>query len=338
MHTAHSPNLDLLRAYAVLTVYFGHLFLTFQVEYITSRFMVYDFAQTGVLFFFVHTCLVLLQSIDRGQTPPLAFYIRRIFRIYPLSILTVFAMLAFQIPAFPARPYAFPGLPAVLSNLALTQNLTRSEPYPSVLWSLPYEVQMYLALPLLYWALRRYPSRWFPLALWGGAIVLILGLQQLHVRGLPTLLQFTPCFLGGAIAFRLWREPLAKWPAWLWPFAITACIGFRVFASTQEIPGGIQVSTWVNCLLLGLAAPRFHESTSVLLNRLTAAIAKYSYGVYLTHCAVFWLAFVHLPTWPIWAQAILCLSLSMALPFALYHAVEAPLIHLGARLARALAA
>ena len=57
MPPAHSPNLDLLRAYAVLTVYIGHLFLTFHVEYITSSFMVYDFAQTGVLFFFVHTSL-----------------------------------------------------------------------------------------------------------------------------------------------------------------------------------------------------------------------------------------------------------------------------------------
>ena len=63
-------------------------------------------------------------------------------------------------------------------------------------------------------------------------------------------------FLGGVIAFRLWREPLRKWAAWLWPLAITACIALRVLASSMEIPGGIMVSTWITCLLLGLAAPR----------------------------------------------------------------------------------
>ena len=85
-----SANLDFLRAYAVLTVYFGHALQVFHIEQIFGRVTIYDFAQTGVLIFFVHTSLVLMLSLERLRIAPSwrlfkAFYIRRAFRIYPLS-------------------------------------------------------------------------------------------------------------------------------------------------------------------------------------------------------------------------------------------------------------
>ena len=59
-------NLDVLRAYAVLTVYFGHALQTFQIDKVIGRVSIYDFAQTCV-FFFVHTSLVLMLSLERLQ-------------------------------------------------------------------------------------------------------------------------------------------------------------------------------------------------------------------------------------------------------------------------------
>jgi peptidoglycan/LPS O-acetylase OafA/YrhL len=55
----------------------------------------------GVLLFFVHTCLVLMYSMERsnleGRRLADNFYIRRIFRIYPLSIFAVLAAVALHL-------------------------------------------------------------------------------------------------------------------------------------------------------------------------------------------------------------------------------------------------
>ncbi|MCU1238339.1 MAG: acyltransferase 3, partial [Candidatus Solibacter sp.] len=100
-----------------------------------------------------------------------AFYIRRIFRVYPLSIFTVLAVLALKIPAASPYPFEFPSLTALLSNLALCQNLTLSQSVTGPLWSLPFEVQMYGLLPILFIFLNRKSLfRW--LALYGIALTL----------------------------------------------------------------------------------------------------------------------------------------------------------------------
>src|SRR5437764_128419 len=146
-----SANLDFLRAYAVLSVYAGHLLQTFHIDKVIGPVGIFDLAQTGVLIFFVHTSLVLMLSMERLRMESRrlfeVFYIRRAFRIYPLSIFVVAATVAAGVPAFPTVTYSRPDWLTFISNVALTQNLTRTTPLPAVLWSLPYEVQMYVVLP-----------------------------------------------------------------------------------------------------------------------------------------------------------------------------------------------
>lgn len=92
MRPGLSANLDLLRAIAVLLVLVQHLCKRMYVDRI-GWIATSSLGHFGVLLFFVHTSLVLMYSMDRsGLTGPSLlknFYIRRIFRIYPLSILTV---------------------------------------------------------------------------------------------------------------------------------------------------------------------------------------------------------------------------------------------------------
>src|SRR5579862_8387237 len=221
--SADSPNLDLLRAIAVLSVYIGHLL---QALHVNSRSLpMMDIAQTGVLLFFVHTSLVLLLSLERlpaaGWRLFAGFYTRRFFRIYPLSIVTVVAMLALHVPGFPTRSYVWPGWSAVMSNLALTQNVTGHQSFPEPLWSLPFEVQMYVVLPFLFLLLRAFRLAWIPFALWIAAVAGILGMLAFQVPVLPRLLGYTPCFLGGVIAYRLWGKTKPRLPAWIWPLVIS---------------------------------------------------------------------------------------------------------------------
>src|SRR5207245_2310282 len=98
-----SPNLDLLRATAVMFVLGAHTlrFHGLESEYLDMRWL----GGLGVLFFFVHTCLVLMQSLERQQLNfdrkglVKNFYIRRAFRIYPLSILFILFIVALGIPS-----------------------------------------------------------------------------------------------------------------------------------------------------------------------------------------------------------------------------------------------
>jgi hypothetical protein len=115
-------NMDLFRTFAVLLVFIGHLFVFLRIRGLG------DIGHLGVLFFFVHTSLVLVLSMDRlGLTDSSlygVFLLRRVFRIYPLSVLGVVVALALHVPSAPwLGGYVFPGWYAVLSNILLIQNI-----------------------------------------------------------------------------------------------------------------------------------------------------------------------------------------------------------------------
>jgi peptidoglycan/LPS O-acetylase OafA/YrhL len=173
MQKGISYNLDLLRTIAVSLVLTQHLCLRLHVEHL-------GWAPTdclglfGVLLFFVHTSLVLMYSMERSGLLRLRlvkdFYIRRIFRIYPLSILAVISALVLHIASnvngVAGLSYGpRPGTRAILSQILLVQNLIHVQSIVNVLWSLPYEVQMYLFLPFLFIWVRRKRVFWPLIAL-----------------------------------------------------------------------------------------------------------------------------------------------------------------------------
>jgi peptidoglycan/LPS O-acetylase OafA/YrhL len=115
---AISPNLDLLRSIAVLCVFFSHLFGSL------GRGQIGDLGQFGVILFFVHTSFVLMGSLGRldqhaesKRRLMIRFWVRRIFRIYPLAILFILLAIAFRIPIAPGFQYHWAGLKPLLSNL-----------------------------------------------------------------------------------------------------------------------------------------------------------------------------------------------------------------------------
>ena len=139
-----SFNLDLLRAVAVTLVLAQHLLNRFYFAKLGLSGP--PIGTFGVLIFFVHTCLVLMYSMERSNLGglPLAlnFYIRRIFRIYPLSIVAVLAAVALRLDSgmngLPGLSHvAHIGLGRIISNLLLIQNIVRPGSIINVLWSFP---------------------------------------------------------------------------------------------------------------------------------------------------------------------------------------------------------
>ncbi len=219
-------NLNLLRAVAVGLVVTSHLAETTRMRGVSNL------GHLGVLLFFVHTSFVLMLSMERpglsGCRLYAAFIVRRIFRIYPLSILTVLCVVAFQILSTSwLGPYTWPGWPRILSDIFLVQNITRGASVVCVLWSLPFEVQMYAVLPLIYLFMRRFPSfgvvwlTWFAAVMIAGAEYFARG-RDFDTKYLLT--RYFPCFIAGILAWLLLAERKKRLSGALWGVALALLV------------------------------------------------------------------------------------------------------------------
>jgi peptidoglycan/LPS O-acetylase OafA/YrhL len=197
-------SLDVLRAFAVLCVLFDHT-----VEIVTGPLpWLSRIGLSGVLIFFVHTSLVLMASLERSGDGPLAFYVRRAFRIYPLAIVTVFAVVALRLPfgVHAGQAVVLPiSTKSVVASATLTTNVvTGAVNVIGTLWSLPLEVQMYVLLPFCFLvALRGVRPT---LVLYAAAVALYyVQAANEHLWRL-SVLHYGPVFLFGVLAFAWLRE------------------------------------------------------------------------------------------------------------------------------------
>jgi peptidoglycan/LPS O-acetylase OafA/YrhL len=308
------PNLDLLRAVAVLLVLVSHTITVLNGKMTLD---LHRAGQLGVVLFFVHTALVLMQSLERqqltGSTMFKRFYVQRIFRIYPLAI--VFVTCIFILGSKQWTPFE------MFSNLTLTQNLFYVAYANGVLWSLPLEVQMYICLPILYIVFRNRPVSWL-LALWVVSVPVAYLVPS--ISGRINMLEFVPCFLGGVIAWRM--QGNEKLPGWTWPPLLAACcVGFFFLAD----PWNNDYGRWVVCIVLGLIIPQVRQLKQPSLNAFSKTVAKYSYGIYLFHYPLLEFAFETLSGLPFAARCAVFLALITGIPFAAYHLIEHPMIKLG---------
>lgn len=306
-----NSNLDLLRAVAVMCVFFAHLHDNVTKAHTDTS---WHFGQLGVLMFFVHTSLVLMQSLDRsgatGSDLFKRFYIQRAFRIYPLAIVCVLISYAFG--AWTLLEFA--------SNLTLTMNLTHSQVMVGGLWTLPLEVQMYIALPLLFIWFRDKPIYWL-LVLWVATIP--FAVVQPMITGRLSVVEYIPCFLGGVIAWRMAGRQ--KLTGWLWPLALAATT-IVWMVSPREAN---MYFRWAFCLTLGLTIPWFREMQWEWVNATAKTIAKYSYGIYLSHAAAMWIAFHALSQQSALIQWAVFVPLAIITPVLAYHLIEHPMIQFG---------
>src|SRR6266702_1635792 len=333
---AISANLDLLRVIAVLCVFSAHLMGAFGIRDFGSL------GRLGVILFFVHTSFVLMSSLQRLEGSAesdwrltVAFWCRRLFRIYPLAMLFVILVALFRIPPNPGLAYEWIGLRAFLSNLALTQNLTYSPDILSPLWSLPLEVQMYVLLPFLYFALRG--GRYRSLALLAISVVLALTVPRVSER--LNVFLYGPCFTSGVVAFDLIRSKSWRWklPAWAWQVGIA--VGIALFGPHDNVnlPAKIQ-RAWAVSLLLGILYANVEETSNNVLQHVLHWIAEHSYGIYLSHIVLIWFAVDIMAESPVWARMLVLIAGSIGVPALLYVSIEKPLILAGSHVARRLMA
>jgi peptidoglycan/LPS O-acetylase OafA/YrhL len=340
-----SANLDFLRACAVLLVFVVH-FYDIANGAGGKWGLAWHLGQLGVLMFFVHTCLVLMWSLDRSNLKswrvPTAFYVRRIFRLYPLSIACMLLAYCIDLNWEPANLWP---------NLTLTQYFFPNDkpqfpPLITPLWTLPLEVQMYVVLPALFVLCRNRSVN----VLWGSWFVSVaLAMVQPQLGNGFLILKYVPCFLGGVMAWRLMRNGgKATISGWLWPVAIAGVsVVWMTAASERFLP--LHIAAFGLCL--GLCVPLFKEIPSKPVACVARIVARYSYSIYLSHFAIAVFLFndpanhpmfkvVHqLPFLKHFYRTIhwtMIVVLPVAVPLILYHVIEQPGIRLGQKFARAL--
>ncbi|CAB4714559.1 unannotated protein [freshwater metagenome] len=148
------PELDGIRAVSILLVFTVHVGTPFWAQVNGG---------TGVSIFFVLsgfliTTLALREEASRGRLDLRAFYVRRIFRIYPLyfTVLAMYAVLLLGLGLFEDRREVFiRSLPYYLGFMPEVVRIGNFQPQPPFAgaWSLGIEEKFYLVWPLLGFAL-----------------------------------------------------------------------------------------------------------------------------------------------------------------------------------------
>jgi peptidoglycan/LPS O-acetylase OafA/YrhL len=314
-----SANLDLLRTIAVALVVLSHLGVNagWSQQQVLN---VEAVGRVGVGIFFVHTTLVLMQSLGRQNDGALVFFVRRIFRIYPLAIFTVLLAVAMN-EAGGTRL----DLGMIVSNLLLIQNITGHDSVIGPLWSLPYELQMYLFLPGLY-AITTLPR---PVASIAAVWLVCLAIAS---TGVFPLLVYAPCFVAGVVAYTLRGRRLT-----LHPMTLFAAVAAAVLAIGMLEAMGIREEPllWAMCLVLGLMVPFTKEIKPGWLARASSFVAKYSYSVYLMH--IFALMCIGLFPGPVAFQLLVAAAALVMDVRVAYRWVEAPGMEWGRRIAQRIA-
>jgi peptidoglycan/LPS O-acetylase OafA/YrhL len=322
-------NLDVLRAVAVLCVVADHVAIAATPPTNLAWGWV---GRAGVLIFFVHTALVLMGSLERSGGVHRgwigSFYLRRAWRIYPLAVATILFVTVSGISEHTPHigyPSVFrpPDSATLVSNLLLVQNLTMHRDVLGVLWTLPIEVQMYLALPLCFVIARRGAYGVLLLALAGMAGALAWR-AELPIPGLwrLTMLAFVPCFMGGVLAYALLRR---RTPARLSP-PLTLLAVVLLMAAFFLARAGYKsfAPQWAFCIALGVVIANGREMASSLVSRVGHVIARYSYGIYLLHLPALWIAFVAFGGAPRLVQWSIFGVMLVVLPWSAFHVIERP--------------
>lgn len=312
------PNLDGLRFFAFLAVFSFHSFYTtnesIRQNKVYSVFrQITNFGDMGVSLFFVLsgfliTYLLLNEKDFRGHISILAFYVRRILRIWPLYFVIVFVGFV-AYPWFksrfginsdiePSEPIYFLFFLSNFNNIVHDINT----PTLRLLWSISIEEQFYLVWPII---VAFVPMRYIGW-LFIGIIVIsgafrYLNLNNDKVLHLHTLSVISDMAVGGGFAWqcytsKIFVKALCQLPKW--SIIVTYCLGFcfiyfrsplLTFPAYQVIDR-LVLSLFFAFIILEQNLSR-HSFFKLSNWRFPTYWATYTYGLYCWHCLALLIAY-----------------------------------------------
>jgi peptidoglycan/LPS O-acetylase OafA/YrhL len=298
------PQLDALRAFAVLSVLFGH-FILHPPRWLT----ILPWASCGVHLFFILSGFlitgILLDSrkqVEAGASRLWMlrqFYMRRFLRIIPLYYAVVLIGWMIRLPGFTET---------LGWNLAYSTNfyfMLKAEWIGAVshLWTLSVEEQFYLIWP---WIVLFLPPKWL-LPTFVGVAIFALAYRVAFIGWFGPWMIVTPfatfdCFGAGALLAMAQRREKVGDPRLrrilcaigLWLGVPLLILAVSWDFPPQSVAGRLGVMGLAMTLLftplISRAAQGFTGFPGVLLTRRPILyIGKISYGIYIYHLPLWWM-------------------------------------------------
>lgn len=334
--------LDGLRGVAILLVFTAHM------QY--QDFWYFLHGGSGVTLFFVISGFIittlLLREWDRdGRVSLKGFYIRRIFRIYPLYflVLAVYCVLILVVGFDAARRESFTeALPFFIFGFPEIVQLTAGEGVPfSLSWSIGIEEKFYLVWPVLGFVLlaRNWRGRMIALGV-GFVLFTAAGFTPLN----RVLQPYSIIVLGCVIALLLHRRETYDRVSWLGRPVVLASLFVLTIASllatswvTLGNPLYVPFGILIALTLVGVMTTKPNFLVKWLGSRPMLFLGMVSYGFYLTHGFSLNLTERLIPgTDSLLGSTIagaIALPIAILVAWVLHRTVEKPLIRLGHRVA-----
>jgi peptidoglycan/LPS O-acetylase OafA/YrhL len=294
-HPKYRPDIDGLRAIAVLSVVIYHAF----PDTLKAGFMGVD------IFFVISGYLIssiIFENIDRGSFSFGQFYGRRIKRIFPALTLVLLSCLVFGWFGLLGDEYKQLGKhmaagAGFVSNFFLWQesgyfnNAAETKPLLH-LWSLAIEEQFYIVWPLIVWV--TWKRKWLFLIVFMGLGVASFAYNAHLVRLDPTATFFSPAtriweLLAGVLLAYI-RVRHSAWQPSQRQLQIASSLGVALlaFGLYRIDKGRPYPGTWALLPILGsfcliFAGPTAWFNRLVLSNRLLVWIGLISFPLYLWH-------------------------------------------------------
>ena len=329
---SYRPDIDGLRAFAVLSVVLYHAF-PHQVRG----------GYVGVDVFFVISgyliSSILLKELAEGRFSLANFYGRRIRRIFPALAVCLVAVLAFGfiylLPLELAQlgKHVFFGA-AFLSNIAIWSEAGYFDVASTLkpllhLWSLGIEEQFYIAWPALLWLIVRVRAVGLLLAvmfLASFSINIWLSTASVVDDFFLPIARFWELLAGAGLAYsnQIVLAPSVR--SWI-SFGGSAAllIAAALFTTELPFPGWLALLPVAGALALIVAGPEAIVNRTILSNRAAVFVGLISYPLYLWHWPLISYAYIFRygdkPT-PLMATGLVAVSFFLA--WATYRFIEYP--------------
>jgi peptidoglycan/LPS O-acetylase OafA/YrhL len=323
--------LDGLRGIAILVVMMTHA--NFQLG-------IYGIIGVDVFFVlsgFLITTLLLEEKFYKGSVSLKAFFIRRVFRLFPALYFLLLILLIYSI--FQSSTFASLVQQDVIWSFFYLKNIswiwsTTNSGLLNHMWSLAVEEQFYILWPLILLSLIFLKKIRI---LIGGLIISTLYIFISHLYGVSLLFNSIfqeGIFLGCLIAILRWRYSfqIKELQYLQTPFLLLIIlIGIAPFPSIiilKKVLGGV-VSVITALLVISfLSSTKLTLAKEILQTKILIFVGKISYALYIWHVPVFfWFKYeLHLPAT---TSFILKWIVSFGLAILSWYLIEKPSLKIG---------